>query len=106
MSERTRAPLSVPGIWYTLVTVPKLLKVGWAIGAGVVPNGGIGSVGAGVVECVKRLCPELELQPLPDGEVLEQGNVLVGESRTVQGIPGRVAEGILRMCALMFAGSA
>src|ERR1700730_8120277 len=60
------------------------------------PNRGIYKVsGTGVVKGIERLRPELKLHPLVDGKVLEQGNVLVGESRPSQLVSCKVAEGIL-----------
>src|SRR5450631_3066945 len=65
-------------------------------GAGVMPNRRIWKVGGtGVIEDIKRLRPELKLHPFPDGKVLEQGNVLVGESRPSQLVSRQVAKVIL-----------
>src|ERR1700730_4268220 len=60
------------------------------------PNRGIYKVsGTGVVKGIERLRPELKLHPLVDRKVLEQGNVLVGESRPSQLVSRQVAKGIL-----------
>src|SRR5882757_2670388 len=60
------------------------------------PNRGIYKVsGTGVVEGIERLRSELKLHPLVDRKVLEQGNVLVGESRPSQLVSREVAKGIL-----------
>src|ERR1700733_3212211 len=58
-------------------------------------KGRVWGVGTGVVEDIKPLRSKLKLHPLPDRKVLEEGNVLVGESRPSQRVPRCVAEGIL-----------
>src|SRR5579863_3846367 len=56
--------------------------------------------GARVVKGVECFRPELELQPFIDRKVLEDGNVFVGESGTMQRVSGSVPKGILWIGAI------
>src|SRR5216684_1877589 len=48
-----------------------------------------------MIEHIERLCPELELHPLPDGDVFEDREVGIGETRAVQRISGCISKGIV-----------